>query len=116
MNREDANSRLDDVLLVAGGAFIGLLTCISIQSDCFGLPDMSDGRAELGTARAQICAPVDHWFRWILLPLIAMALAYGMSRLLRGITYSRWLSAAFVVLVGVGYVLAAHRLSYFTPI
>lgn len=107
---------VDDVLLIAGGAFVGLATCMIVSDACFGLPAMDRGRADPGTPRAGFCAPVDHWWRWIVLPLVAIVLSYGLSRLMRRVPYRRLIALALVVVVAVAYVVVAHNLVYYIPV
>jgi len=89
---------------------------MGIQNACFGLPAMDRGRPDPGTPRADFCAPVDHRWRWIVLPLVAIVLSYGLSRLMRRVRYRRLIALALVVVVAVAYVVVAHNLVYYYPV
>lgn len=95
---------------------VGLAACGSVQESCFELTTESFGRPETGTSRAAYCGSIDHWYRWLLFPVVSVVVALGLSRLIRRLPYSRVLSLAVLVALAVANYLVVNSLGYFTAV
>ncbi len=108
-------SRGSDAALAVLAVLIGLFACLLVQGECFEIETELRGRPVVGTARAAYCGPIDHWYRWLLFPVVALILAGAISRLLRSTRHARAIAA--VVLVAVAFLNAGYvgSLTYFFP-
>jgi hypothetical protein len=62
-------------------AAVGLLSCLNAQILCFNNAFTDSGRPEGGSARAGYCSGIAHWERWVVFPLLAVAIGAGAARL-----------------------------------
>jgi hypothetical protein len=111
-----ARSRSSDALLAALAALVGLIACWGVQGDCFAIPTEYRGRPQPGTPRAGYCAPIDHWYRWVLFPLAGALIALLLSRLLRALSHARLWSLIAVALLAVANYFWLNSLDYYVSI
>lgn len=111
-----ARSRLSDGILVMLSLLLGVFACLGVQAACLGIVTESDGRPEPNTPRAAFCAPVDHWYRWLVIPLGAVLIGLAFSRLLGRLRHARAWSAAAVALLAVAAVVVSSQLRPINPI
>jgi hypothetical protein len=92
------------------------VACVSIQSACFGLQTESRGRPETGTPRAAYCGPIDHSYRWLLFPVVAVLITVALSRLLARVPRGRSLAVSAVCLLAIANYLVVASLGYFSAV
>jgi hypothetical protein len=102
--------------MVSVAVFIGLVACIFLQSSCFSISNMADGRPDGGTPRADYCGVVDHDLRWVLFPCVAALIAVVAFSVLRRVSHREWWALGLVLAIAIVNGVIVQRLGYFTPL
>jgi hypothetical protein len=90
--------RVSDVLAALAAAALGELACALVQFPCFELPSEAGGRPIEGTPAASYCTRIDHGYRWLAFPALALLIAAFARVTWRGHRYSRRLALGLVAL------------------